>query len=83
MKIKPKKALLNLPTVLTFDDYHEINLATDMFNELVCGQKIKAKEIGYCGGGYNAIFYLKQDKEFQALRKQLMADIKEEEECDY
>lgn len=75
-KIKPKKALLNIPIILTFEDYHEITYMKEYLNE-ICVQRIRSKELEY-SGGYNAVFYFKQDEEFKSLLKEFKK-INEEE----
>lgn len=69
MKINPKEVMVNLPTILTFEDYHEIDSALDLFNNIMC-KKIKAKELFSNNGYYYAIFYLKQDKEYRLMVKE-------------
>ena len=84
MKIKPKSVLLKLPSLLYFEDYHEIGHMEDNFNELIAGKnKIKSEELGFCDGGYMAIFYLKKDKDYKLMKKEANDALKklEQEEC--
>jgi hypothetical protein len=68
-KTKPKPVLCNVPVIMTFRDYHEINYVRDYFNELMAGKKLKSKELPTYGE-YAAIFYFKQDAEFKAMVKE-------------
>lgn len=78
MKIKPKSVLLNLPAILTFSDYHEIAPMRDYFNELIGGKlKIRSKELNY-NGGYEAVFYIKQDEEYKRFIKAYKSAFKNE-----
>jgi hypothetical protein len=79
MKIKSKKVLCNIPVIMTFDDYHEIGYIQDYLNQLMADKKIKSKELSYCGA-YAAIFYFKQDAEFEAMVKEYERLNKEENE---
>lgn len=65
MKIKPKLIKATIPSIMTFDDYHEITYVLDYLNTIFNG-KMKAEELD-CDGMYHAIFYLKKDKEYKAL----------------
>jgi hypothetical protein len=53
---------INLPTVLGFRDYHEINHFEYLLSQIIPG--VKSKEIGYIDGAYQGIFYLKQDNKY-------------------
>lgn len=69
-KRTPKKALLNVPAILTFEDYHQIDYVLNYVNELL-GEKLKAKELPeMMDREYAAIFYFKQDDEYKALVKE-------------
>lgn len=76
MKIKPKQLKVIVPNIITFSDYHEIDTFLYDLNEFF-GGKMKAKELGF-DGGYQAIFYLKQDREYKALVKEWKNSHKEE-----
>lgn len=76
--MKPKKILANIPVIMTFRDYHEINYVTDYLNELMAGEKLKSKELPTYGSEYSAIFYFKQDAEYKAMVKEYHRLNKEE-----
>ena len=67
--MKKKQVSLNIPVILTFDDYHEIKYVQEYFNQLVKGKKIKSKELAYIDA-YAAIFYFTQDDEYKHLVKE-------------
>lgn len=79
MKIKPKKVSINIPVIMNFDDYHEVDYVRDYFNQLVSSKKIKSKELFSSDYGYTAIFYFKQDNEYKRLVKEYKILNKEEE----
>ena len=80
-KIKPKSVLLNLPSILSFQDYHEIRNMEDNFNELTVGRtRIKSEELGFYDGSYQAIFYLKKDKDYKQMVKEMYLFLKEADE---
>ena len=49
---------ITLPTILKFDDYHNIDDLVYNVN-LISTEKIKGKEIGFDGKNYVGIFYTK------------------------
>jgi len=78
MKIEPKRLLVNVPVIMTFCDYHEINYVLDYLNELLDEKKkLKAKELPTYGS-YSAIFYYTQDEEYKALVKEYNDSNKED-----
>lgn len=84
MKIKPKSVPLKLPAILSFFDYHEIRYTEDHFNELTIGRtKIKSEELGFYDGRYQAIFYLKKDKDYKQMVKEVNLSLKEADEEEY
>jgi hypothetical protein len=68
-KFKPKTILANIPVIMTFRDYHEINYVKDYLNEFLFDKKLKSKELPTYGE-YSAIFYFKQDAEYKAMVKE-------------
>lgn len=82
MKIKPKKVLINIPMILSFDDYHEIDHVKNFYNQLISNKKIKSKELFSNNYGYSAIFYFKQDDEYKRLIKEYKQLNKEEYQCE-
>lgn len=80
MKVKPKEVLLNLPIVLTFEDYHELPQFAANINALISGKsRIKYEELGTLAGKYIGIFYLQRNAEFSELRESFMQMIDAEE----
>lgn len=65
MKIK-----FNIPCIMHFDDYHEIEDFADRFNSMIGEKgKLKHNEID-ADYGYDVIFYFnKQDAAYKALLK--------------
>jgi len=75
--ILPKQVQCNVPVIMTFRDYHEINYVRDYLNELMAGKKLKSKQLP-AYGEYAAIFYFTQDAEFKALVKEYRRTNQEE-----
>lgn len=74
------KISMELPKILSFDDYHEIGDFADRFNELTGGKpKLKFDEIiGTSDYGYKALFYFGgKDKAYKAIRKAYEKSVKE------
>jgi hypothetical protein len=59
---------VNIPVILEFNDYHEINPLLDQLNEIF-KKKLKAEELFSNNGCYYAIFYFKKDKNYKSLVK--------------
>jgi len=79
MKFKPKDIKVNLPTVLMFQDYHEIPIFAETINSIIHGKvKVKCEELGILGGRYVGIFYLQRNNESQRLRDEFMNAIEQE-----
>jgi hypothetical protein len=68
MKNNYKRASINVPVIIKFDDYHEIASVRDYFNKLISGKKVKSKELS-CNWGYAAVFYFEQNDKFKRLVK--------------
>lgn len=81
MKFKPKEIMVNLPTVLTFDNEDEIVGMAAAFNTFIHGKvKMKYEVLGTLGGQYVGLFYMQRNNESQQLRDEFMAAINQEEE---
>lgn len=63
---------INLPIIVSFRDYHDINIFGDSLKEIIPNIKYKKLESGDIGVGevYHAIFYKVKDKKFNHLRKE-------------
>lgn len=80
MKVKPKEALLNLPIVIMFTDYHEIPIFASNINQVLHGKsRVKYEELGMLGGQYVGLFYLQRNDEFDELRASFKQMIEQEE----
>ena len=77
-QVNKTQVTLNLPMIMEFRDYHDINFFCSQMNELVIGKKIKAEELG-CVGKYLAIFYIEKNDAYKKLREETMVEIKEYE----
>lgn len=74
-----KNKKLNLPILLEFRDYHEIDYVLDFFKEVI--PNIKAKELdNYCEhtSSYGAIFYAgsQKDKVYLNFLNKVKKDLK-------
>lgn len=58
---------INLPILLGFSDYHEIDSFGDNISRII--PKIKREELGSIGRKYWAIFYTARNKEYRKLIK--------------
>lgn len=80
MKVKPKEVLVNLPTVLMFQDSNEIPAMAAAINTILHGKvKVKCEELGNLNGQIAGMLYLQRNDEFQELRNQFMELIEAEE----
>jgi hypothetical protein len=66
----------NLPIVVSFEDYHEIDAFADMLTVLTTNALlVKGEEIGFKDGRYIGIFYrYKKDSDYYALKKKWCND---------
>lgn len=65
-----EKMIVNLPAVISANDYHEFDQAEYFFRQI--GLKVKVEEIGLGNGGeYNAIVYKRKDAAYKKLKKLL------------
>lgn len=84
MKFKPKEVMVNLPTVLTFQEEDEIVEMASAFNTFIHGKvKMKYEVLGTLGGQYVGLFYIQRNTESQQLRDEFMAAINAEEEANH
>lgn len=82
MKFKPKEVMVNLPTVLSFQEEDEIVEMASAFNSFIHGKvKMKYEVLGTLGGQYVGLFYIQRNNESQQLRDEFMAAINAEEEA--
>ena len=63
---------INLPIILSFDDYHEFRACGQIINKVISAPtKIKYEELGDINDGlYHAIFYVNRDEKFKKLIKE-------------
>lgn len=66
-ELPPGFAQAELPKVLTFGDYHDIEHFRTTVERIVPG--IKARELGAAGESYYAIFYIKKDAGYKVMCK--------------
>jgi hypothetical protein len=84
MKAKSQKAAINVPMILYFRDYHEIDYVCDYLTRIIPG--LKSKELSFNpdspddAGGYAGIFYLKKDKAYYQMVQEHELMVKEIEE---
>lgn len=82
MKFKPKEVLVNLPTVLTFQNEDEIVQMASAFNTFIHGKvKMKYEVLGVLGGQHVGLFYIQRNNESQQLRDEFVDAINQEEEA--
>ena len=67
---------VNLPQIITVTDYHEFDYIEETFK--LIKKDFKCEEIGFYGGEYIGILYLKKDNEFNKLKKQIEEDTQKE-----
>jgi hypothetical protein len=80
MKFKPKEIMVNLPTVLTFQNEDEIVQMASAFNTFVHGKvKMKYETLGVLGGQVVGLFYIQRNNESQQLRDEFVEAINQEE----
>jgi len=80
MNIKPKEIFVNLPIVLTFDEYDKVFEFAANINTLIHGKvKVKCEHLGVLGAKQVGLFYLQRNGEYQALRDSFVDLIEEEE----
>jgi hypothetical protein len=93
MKVKPKKALLDLPIYVLFNSSEEIPQFAANINTILHGkQKLKYEELGKHDGQFIGLFYIDRHDEYFELRdfvqcyladgeeSQSLRDLKEEKE---
>lgn len=76
------KVPVNIPIILEFSDYHEIDYVGRYMGELF-NRELQSEELSFRDGSYWAIFYFKKDKEYRVLVKEheeLCREYEEEEE---
>ena len=79
-KVKPKDVMVNLPTVLLFDNEDAIPEIAANFNTFLHGKvRMKYEVLGQIGGQSVGIFYLQRNDEFSQLREQFTTMIEAEE----
>lgn len=84
MKFKPKEVMVNLPTVLTFQEEDEIVEMAAAFNNFIHGKvKMKYEILGVLGGQHVGLFYLQRNNESQQLRDEFVEAINQEEQAAY
>lgn len=80
MKVKPKEVMLNLPTVLLFNNADDIPELASNANTFIHGKvKIKYEELGSLNGQFVAIFYLQRNDEYHQIRGEFMKLIEQDE----
>ena len=62
------KISVNLPIIIDFNDYHEIDYVTDSMKQIIKG--LKSRELEFRDGSYWGIFYLKKDRKYKQLCKE-------------
>jgi len=67
------QSTVNIPIILEFSDYHEINPLLDQLN-IIFKKKLKVEELFSNNGIYYAIFYFKKDRYYNLLLKKHEAD---------
>jgi len=74
------KVNTNLPCLVSFGDYHDIDEFQETLKKIIPGAKVK--EIGLRWGEYVAVIYVGKltDPATKALIEQVKRDIREEEE---
>lgn len=63
------QSTVNIPVILEFNDYHEINPLLDQLN-VIFKKKLKSEELFTNNGTYYAIFFFKKDKNYKSLVKE-------------
>lgn len=59
---------VNLPVIMEFSDYHEIDYVTDYLKQIIKG--LKSRELEFRDGSYWGVFYLKKDERYKELCKE-------------
>ena len=59
---------VNLPIIIDFPDYHDIDHVGAYMKQIIKG--LKFKELEFRDGCYWGVFYLKQDERYKALTKE-------------
>lgn len=59
---------VNLPIIIDFPDYHDIDHVKSYMKQVIKG--LKARELEFRDGCYWGIFYLKKDEKYKQLVKE-------------
>ncbi len=60
---------IETPFMLSFDDYHEIDVFVDSINEAQTAVALKAYECGFDGHLYMGLFYVGRRPSLSAMKK--------------